>query len=91
MPGLAVRDVVHSFGDRVALDGVSFDPSAKRRPDLVVALNAAGDAGAFDIEYVTRDSQEELRQAVRDGDATVGLSGDTSTPPLWTQGHSPSS
>jgi ABC-2 type transport system permease protein len=43
----------------------------------VVALSAAGDTGAFDIEYVTRDSQEQLRQAVRDGDATVGLSGDT--------------
>jgi ABC-2 type transport system ATP-binding protein len=25
VPGLAVRDVVHSFGDRLALDGVSFD------------------------------------------------------------------
>jgi ABC-2 type transport system permease protein len=45
--------------------------------DLVVALSAAGDTGAFDIDYVTRDSQEQLRQAVRDGDATVGLSGDT--------------
>jgi ABC-2 type transport system permease protein len=45
--------------------------------DLVATLNAAGDAGAFDVEYVTRDNPQQLRQAVRDGAATVGFSGDT--------------
>ena len=45
--------------------------------DLVATLDAAGDAGGFDVEYVTRDNPQQLRQAVRDGDATVGFSGDT--------------
>ena len=45
--------------------------------DLVATLDAAGDAGGFDVEYVTRDDRQQLRQAVRDGDATVGFSGDT--------------
>jgi len=45
--------------------------------DLVAALNAAGDAGEFTVDYVTRDNNDDLWHAVRDGDATVGLTGDT--------------
>ena len=49
----------------------------KAPADVVAVLDAAGDAGQFNVEYVTRDSQDRLRQAVRDGDATVGLADDT--------------
>ena len=44
---------------------------------VVAALDAAGRAGDFEVEYVTRDSAEELRQAVRHREATVGLTADT--------------
>lgn len=45
--------------------------------EVVAALDTAGGAGEFDVEYVTRDSPDEVREAVRNGDATVGIAGDT--------------
>ncbi|HEU4946635.1 MAG TPA: ABC transporter permease [Kribbella sp.] len=45
--------------------------------DVVAALDASGDAAKFDVEYVARDDAEGVRQAVRSGDATVGLADDT--------------
>ncbi len=44
---------------------------------VVATLDAAGRAGDFEVDYVTRDSAEELRQAVRHREATVGLTADT--------------
>jgi ABC-2 type transport system permease protein len=49
----------------------------KAPAQLVSALDAAGRAGEFEVRYVTRPTQDELRTAVRDGDATVALTGDT--------------
>lgn len=49
----------------------------KAPPQLVAALDAAGRAGEFEVAYVTRSGKDALRSAVRDGDATVGLAGDT--------------
>jgi ABC-2 type transport system permease protein len=44
--------------------------------EMTKALDAAGKAGGFTVEYVPRDGEAAVRQAVRDGDATVGLAGD---------------
>jgi ABC-2 type transport system permease protein len=43
----------------------------------VAGLTAAGGESDFHVRYVIRDSADELRRAVRDCDATVGLTGDT--------------
>ena len=40
---------------------------------LVAAMDAAELKGSFSVEYVTRDSADEVRAAVQAGDATVGL------------------
>lgn len=45
--------------------------------ELVSALDAAGRAGEFEVEYVTGATRDEVRTAVREGDATVALAGDT--------------
>jgi ABC-2 type transport system permease protein len=42
---------------------------------LVAALDSAGRAGGFEVRYITRTGDEQLRAAVRKGDATVGLTG----------------
>lgn len=44
--------------------------------EVVAALNAAGKSADFTVEYVTRGSEDDVRLAVRDGDATAGLAGD---------------
>ncbi len=44
--------------------------------EMSVALDAAGAAGGFAVEYLSRDGDDAVRQAVRDGDATAGLAGD---------------
>lgn len=49
----------------------------KAPPAIVAVLDAAGDAGDFDVAYVSRASEAELRQAVRHRDATVGLGDDS--------------
>lgn len=41
--------------------------------EVTAVLDDAGDAGQFTVRYVTRGSEEQVRQAVRTGDATVGL------------------
>jgi ABC-2 type transport system permease protein len=40
-------------------------------------LGAAGDAADFDVEYTARRDADGVTQAVRAGDATVGLAGDS--------------
>jgi ABC-2 type transport system permease protein len=45
-------------------------------PDVVAGLDAAAETGEFEVRYVTRDSEEGLREAVRVGEATVGLAGE---------------
>jgi ABC-2 type transport system permease protein len=42
---------------------------------VVAALDAAGTSGHFAVKYVTRDDEDAVRLAVRDGDATAGLAG----------------
>ena len=44
--------------------------------DMTKALDAAGKAGGFTVDYLPSDGEGAVRQAVRDGDATVGLAGD---------------
>jgi ABC-2 type transport system permease protein len=44
---------------------------------LVTALDAAGRAAGFSVRYETRPDEAAVRQAVRDGDATAGLVGDS--------------
>ncbi|WP_404389994.1 ABC transporter permease [Humibacillus xanthopallidus] len=44
---------------------------------LTQALEAAGSAGGFTVSYDVRADDAAVRQAVRDGDATAGLVGDT--------------
>lgn len=46
-------------------------------PALVAALDAAGRAADFTVRYDTRADVAAVRQAVRDGDATAGLDGDS--------------
>jgi ABC-2 type transport system permease protein len=43
--------------------------------EVVAALDAAGTSGHFAVKYVTRDDEDAVRLAVRDGDATAGLAG----------------
>jgi len=45
--------------------------------DVVAALDAAGKSADFKVRYVSRDEEDSVRQAVRDGDATTGLVGQT--------------
>jgi ABC-2 type transport system permease protein len=45
--------------------------------EVVAALTAAAPGGGFNIEYVERDSEQAVVQAVRDGDATAGLANGT--------------
>lgn len=45
--------------------------------DVTAALDAAGGAGGFSVAYLSRDSEAAVRQAVRDGDATTGLAGNS--------------
>ena len=40
-------------------------------------LDAAGKTADFSVKYVSREDQDAVRQAVRDGDATAGLAGQT--------------
>ena len=42
---------------------------------VVAALDAAGTSADFTVKYVTRDDEDAVRLAVRDGDATAGLAG----------------
>ena len=44
---------------------------------LAQALEAAGTVGGFTVSYDVRADDAAVRQAVRDGDATAGLVGDT--------------
>lgn len=43
--------------------------------DVVAALDAAGRAADFRVEYVVREDEDAVRNAVRDGAATAGLAG----------------
>lgn len=45
--------------------------------NVKAALDAAGKSAKFKVEYLSRDNAEAVRQAVRKGDATAGLAGDT--------------
>lgn len=45
--------------------------------DLVAALGAAGRTAGFTVTYEVRADEAAVRQAVRDGDATAGLVGDS--------------
>lgn len=45
--------------------------------NMKAALDAAGKSAKFTVKYVTRDDAEAVRRAVRQGDATAGLAGDT--------------
>ena len=45
--------------------------------DVRTALDAAGEAGGFEVEYISRDNGDDVRAAVARGDATVGIAGDT--------------
>lgn len=45
-------------------------------PELTSLIGASTTAGDFTTEYVTRAGDAEVRDAVRSGDATVGLVGD---------------
>lgn len=52
--------------------------TAGRAPaNIVAVLNAAGKSAKFTVEYVAREDEDAVRLAVRNGDATVGLAGDT--------------
>jgi len=44
--------------------------------EMTKALDAAGKAGGFTVDYLPSDGEGAVRQAVRDGEATVGLAGD---------------
>jgi ABC-2 type transport system permease protein len=55
--------------------------------DVVTALDAAATSADFTVKYVSRDDEDAVRLAVRDGDATAGLVGQTlyaSTQAGWT-------
>ena len=45
--------------------------------DMKAALDRAGTSAKFTVKYVTRNDAEAVRQAVRKGDASAGLAGDT--------------
>ena len=44
--------------------------------EMTKVLDAAGKAGGFTVDYVPSAGEGAVRQAVRDGEATVGLAGD---------------
>ncbi len=48
----------------------------KAPADLVSVLNAAGKSAEFTVKYVSRDAADDVRLAVRNGDASAGLAGD---------------
>ena len=45
--------------------------------DMKAALDGVGTSAKFSVKYVTRNNEEGVRQAVRKGDASAGLAGDT--------------
>ena len=45
--------------------------------DVVATLNAAGQSAGFRAKFLSRDDEGTVREAVRDGDATAGLAGQT--------------
>ena len=45
--------------------------------DMKAALDGVGKTAKFTVKYVTRNDEEAVRQAVRKGDASAGLAGDT--------------
>ncbi len=45
--------------------------------DLVTAVDAAASQGAFTVHYLTKADDRAVRDAVKKGDAAVGLAGDT--------------
>ena len=51
--------------------------TAQAPADLVAALDAAAATADFTVRYEVRADDAGVRQAVRDGDATAGLVGDT--------------
>jgi ABC-2 type transport system permease protein len=51
--------------------------TGKAPAGMVAVLGAAGKSADFTVKYVSRDKEEAVRKAVRDGDATAGLAGDT--------------
>jgi ABC-2 type transport system permease protein len=51
--------------------------TGKAPAGIVAVLGAAGKSADFTVKYVSRDKEDAVRQAVRDGDATAGLAGDT--------------
>lgn len=51
--------------------------TAQAPADLVAALDAAATTADFTVRYEVRADDAGVRQAVRDGDATAGLVGDT--------------
>lgn len=57
--------------------------------DLVAALDAAGRTTGFTVTYVTRADDADVRKAVRDGDATAGLAGDSLYTSSWVGGPFP--
>lgn len=57
--------------------------------DLVTALDAAGSSAGFSVEYVARDDASGVQDAVRTGDATVGLAGRTLYTPARQGGSFP--
>src|SRR5690606_337107 len=46
-------------------------------PDLAAALEAAGEVADFRVRFVVRSDEDAVREAVREGEATAGLAGDT--------------
>jgi ABC-2 type transport system permease protein len=44
---------------------------------IVAALDAAGKSASFNVKYISRADANAVRLAVRDGDATSGLAGET--------------
>ena len=63
--------------------------SGKAPADLVAALDAAGRTTGFTVTYVTRADDADVRKAVRDGDATAGLAGDSLYTSSWVGGPFP--
>lgn len=51
--------------------------TGKAPAGIVAVLGAAGKSADFTVEYVSRSDGEAVRRAVRDGDATAGLAGET--------------
>jgi len=60
-------------------DGTTYTlaTTAKAPAGMVAMLDAAGKSADFTVEYVTRADADAVRRAVRDGDATAGLAGET--------------